>query len=78
MLAAQPTLEYGVAKDLFVAYAPNPANLILLTSRGRKGTIASRLRKLKKRTPLHDVELEVTVRLPLLLLLWRRRRQRWW
>ena len=68
VLATQPDLECGLARELFVEYCKNPKNSVILTQRSSPDTLASNLRKLISETKLRatpQLTLEIKKRLPL-------------
>ncbi|XP_015781922.1 cleavage and polyadenylation specificity factor subunit 2 [Tetranychus urticae] len=67
VLASQPDLESGFARELFVQWCTNPRNSIILTQRSPPGTLAHQLMNssqklitliIKQRIPLEGLELE--------------------
>ncbi|UYV67077.1 CPSF2 [Cordylochernes scorpioides] len=62
VLASQPDLECGFARDLFIQWCSNPRNRIVLTSRSLPGTLA---RKLIDNPDLTEIYLQVKQRVRL-------------
>lgn len=68
VLASVPDLECGFSRDLFIQWASNPRNSIILTSRPAPGCLARQLidnlkvrsldMEIRKRVPLEGEELE--------------------
>ena len=56
MLASQPDLECGFARDLFIQWAENDKNSIILTTRTSPGTLA---RELIDKPNVTTIEVEV-------------------
>ena len=64
VLASQPDLESGFARELFVAWSQNPVNNIIITQRSSSSTLASQLISLPKDQP-GMITIEISEKMPL-------------
>jgi Cft2 family RNA processing exonuclease len=55
-------MTVGPAKDLFLEWCSHPGNTVLFTSKGKRGTLASVIRKTRKHGGHSEFILDVPVR----------------
>ncbi|RWS25149.1 cleavage and polyadenylation specificity factor subunit 2-like protein [Leptotrombidium deliense] len=64
VLASQPDLECGFARELFIEWAKNPKNSVILTQRCSPDTLANKLMQMNNNS-MRLITLEIKERLPL-------------